>query len=191
MGPKRMTCNPPALVATMPPTVARVARRQIDGKVQPGSGCGRLQAGQADPCPGGHLGRHPVDRVQSGQPDRAEHDRRITSTRRSGHPAPDQTGVAALGHDADAGSAQAFTTAATSAVDPGRTTSRDGPPKRRVQSCSKGARTSGSDSTWAAPTMATSSASSCWFAGGRRGIGLCLPIPMTGRSHVRTPNASR
>ena len=54
--------------------------------------------------------------------------------------------------------AQARTVAATSSVDPGRTTSKAGPPKRRVQSVSKGARSCGSTSTFVGPTMVASSA---------------------------------
>ena len=65
--------------------------------------------------------------------------------------------------------AQALTTAATSSVDAGRTTASTGPRNRRDQSSPYAAVTSGSVSTCASPTAATSAARSagssacgCW-----------------------------
>ena len=97
VSPYRRTCVPPALVATIPPTVAdpRLARSIAVG---PAGGLGGpVQRGEHDAGARGDLTGKGVDRLEGLQPPEAEDD--LVA---EGNAAADQSGVPALGNQGDA-----------------------------------------------------------------------------------------
>ena len=153
--PKRTTREPPALVATAPPTVAESRLAKSTGASSPAARAWRRQRGQRDAGPGRHLQGAGVDGAERGQPasSRARPSaRRAARCRRRGRccrPAA-TTGAPASAH--------ARRTRGDLGGVAGRTTSSASPRKRPVQSVAYDAVTSGSASTWSGPTTSASAA---------------------------------
>ena len=122
--PKRTTREPPALVAMAPPTVAESRLAKSSGRVEPGVPGVPAPAGQRDAGAGRHLQRAGVDGAERVEPAGRQHDhrpprgarrrRRARCCRPAARPAAPAVGARP-------------STAATSSVSAGRTTSEASP----------------------------------------------------------------
>ena len=151
--PKRTTREPPALVATAPPTVAESRLAKSTGASNPAAWACRRQSAIVTPAPSVTCERAGVDG--------AARVRRLVDSTTIGSPRgtlpPTSPVLPPCGTTGDAGrGARPRARRRPRPVDPGRTTSSASPTKRPVQSRANDAVTSGSSSTWSGPTTSAS-----------------------------------
>ena len=151
--PKRTTRDPPALVATAPPTVAESRLAKSTGVSRPAARACSRQRDSVTPAPAVTC----MAPVSTGP---RSSRRRVESTtigRSRGTLPPTRPVLPPCGTSGAPALAHAATTAAVSAVSPGRTTSATSPAKRPVQSVAYDAVRSASARTWSRPTIWASS----------------------------------
>ena len=160
--PNRTTREPPALVATAPPTVAVSRLAKSTGASSPAAWACRRQPARVTPAP-------TLTCIAPGSTGSIWSRRRVDSTTMAvcrGTPPPTRPVLPPCGTTAAPESAQRPTTAATCWASAGRATSKASPRNRPVQSVAYDAVTSGSVSTCSSPTISAMAPASASPGGG-------------------------